>query len=106
MDRIIELAARDRLELRRTAGTRLTVMRGRIWLTQEGDPEDHVLGAGDAWTLPTAALALAEAQELTTVVLAGAAGVTARPFAARGTALKRAWRSWLRAIERRALPQM
>jgi len=34
-------------------GTTVRVTRGQVWLTQDGDARDHVLGAGDAMELKT-----------------------------------------------------
>lgn len=31
-------------------GRRITVLRGRLWLTVDHDPVDHVLGPGDSFT--------------------------------------------------------
>ena len=30
-------------------GRRITVLRGKLWLTVDHDPADHVLGAGDSF---------------------------------------------------------
>ena len=34
-------------------GMHVRVTRGRVWLTQEGDPKDYVLSAGEAMELKT-----------------------------------------------------
>lgn len=34
------------LVLRGVPGARLTVVAGRLWLTEDGDPTDHFIGAG------------------------------------------------------------
>lgn len=38
--------------LQRSAGRRLLLVSGRLWLTVSGDPTDHVLQAGDSLPLP------------------------------------------------------
>ena len=40
---------------------RLHVSRGTLWLTIDGEPDDHVLGAGDDFVLPPTARALVQA---------------------------------------------
>ncbi len=34
-------------------GVRIECMEGRCWLTQSGDSRDHILGAGDSFTVRT-----------------------------------------------------
>lgn len=31
-------------------GASLTVLAGRLWITLEGDPDDHFVAAGQVWT--------------------------------------------------------
>jgi len=61
-NRILELAGGDRVELADARGTTLRVDHGTLWLTQEGDRRDIVLGAGDAWTIERKGLAIAQAR--------------------------------------------
>jgi len=45
------LAACGATRLRSRRAGRLTVRSGQAWITREGDPEDHVLAAGEALTM-------------------------------------------------------
>ena len=45
------LARKDVVGLDGTHNTELRVHRGQVWLTQEDDVRDHVLGPGDAFRL-------------------------------------------------------
>jgi quercetin dioxygenase-like cupin family protein len=40
---------------------RLRVTQGRLWVTIDGEPDDHLLEAGDAFALPAHARVLAQA---------------------------------------------
>ncbi|MDT7835572.1 DUF2917 domain-containing protein [Aquabacterium sp. OR-4] len=51
VDALIELAPGQALTLPRGHGL-LQVLSGRVWLTCPGDPDDHFIGAGQAWPLP------------------------------------------------------
>ncbi len=46
----IELDADEPLRLDEAAGATLRVLRGRIWITQEGSPDDVFLDAGSGHT--------------------------------------------------------
>lgn len=58
----IDMTGGDLVELNDARGTTLTVTRGRLWLTQQRDPRDIVLGPGDAWTIEKNGLTLIEAR--------------------------------------------
>lgn len=45
----------------RAAGSRLEVQAGRLWLTEEGDADDHVLEAGQSHVVRGTGRVLAEA---------------------------------------------
>lgn len=45
------------------AGTQVCALEGTVWITQEGDQRDVVLGPGDRFTLDRAGLALLVALE-------------------------------------------
>ena len=45
------LARRDVVDLDGAVGVELQVHRGTVWLTQEGDTRDIVVGAGEAFRL-------------------------------------------------------
>jgi hypothetical protein len=46
------------LRLKNAAGRRLSVVRGAVWITQEADPRDHVLEAGEAFCFDRPGLAI------------------------------------------------
>ena len=59
---IIELDAREVVTLPDVRGATLRVTRGTLWITQEGDPQDVVLRAGDSWGVERIGLTVVEAQ--------------------------------------------
>lgn len=67
----------------------LSVLRGRVWVTHDLDPDDHFLDAGQAMRLPHGANALIGAEECAQLTL------VAPPT----------WGERLRALARRALPR-
>ena len=60
---IVELAARDIVTLPDLRSATLRVTRGTLWITQEGDPQDVVLRAGDNWAVERNGLTVVEAQD-------------------------------------------
>jgi hypothetical protein len=60
---IVELAARDVVTLPGLRSVTLRVTRGTLWITQEGDPQDVVLRAGDNWVVERNGLTVVEAQD-------------------------------------------
>lgn len=46
-----------------SAGGRLEVLHGRVWLTQEGDLDDHVVGSGESFRVAANGRAVVEAWE-------------------------------------------
>jgi hypothetical protein len=50
----LRLADGQVARLQRAAGTRLEARDGHLWITLDGDLDDRVLDAGDAWTVPNA----------------------------------------------------
>jgi Protein of unknown function (DUF2917) len=69
------LAHRGMLQLRDHAGDRIDCLDGSVWITQDGDPRDVVLDAGEAFTLDRPGTAIVYA-------LADARVVVQRPAAA------------------------
>ena len=70
-----ELRALDKdetLRLPRGEGAVLRVRSGSVLVTQEGDPEDHVLGAGEEFRASGRGLAVAWALRASDVVVADA----------------------------------
>ena len=60
---IVELTARDVVTLPDLRSAMLRVTRGTLWITQEGDPQDVVLRAGDNWVVERNGLTVVEAQD-------------------------------------------
>jgi len=67
------------------SGVRLSVARGRVWVTRAGDPDDHFLDSGQAMQVPAGARALV-----------GAEGPAQLALAAQREGWRGALRSWLR----------
>ncbi len=76
--RRLALAPDQLVDLDDARGTVIRVARGRIWLTQYGDPVDHVLGAGDVWAVERNGRTIVQAQESTLIDVSGPAA--ARPI--------------------------
>lgn len=71
--RRLALAPHQLVDLDDARGTVIRVARGRIWLTQYGDPVDHVLAAGDAWAVERNGRTIVQAQESTLIDVSGPA---------------------------------
>jgi Protein of unknown function (DUF2917) len=76
-NRLLNLTKGDLLELADARGTTLRVTRGTLWVTQERDQRDVVLGAGDTWTIERHGLTVGEAQGDAAVVVIGSGLVEA-----------------------------
>lgn len=88
-DGLLALRAGEVLRLRNPAGRHIGVVRGSVWVTQEGDPQDYVLGSGESMHLPRGGLALVlplggEAKLVLEQGLAAASGVAQLEFSPRG----------------------
>ena len=70
-NRLLKLDNGDLLELPDARGTTLRVTRGALWVTQDQDRRDIVLGAGDTWTVERHGLTVAEARGDAAVVVIG-----------------------------------
>jgi hypothetical protein len=86
----IDLASREAITLRDVRGSTLRVTRGTLWLTQENDPADVILRAGDNWVVERQGATVLEAQEDALVWVVGRA-VDPQPTARRPQALD-SWR--------------
>lgn len=63
------LAHRKVLDLRDRTGDRVECLDGSVWITQDGDPRDVVLDAGESFTLDRPGTALVYALEDARVVV-------------------------------------
>jgi DUF2917 family protein len=88
----VDLGNRQSLALADIEGTALAVTRGTLWITQENDTHDVVLGPGDVWMVERDGLTIIEAQNDAS-------------FRALGRSFDRKWKAangqswWLRAAE-------
>ena len=108
---LVDLALHESVILTDIEGVTLRVNRGTVWITQENDTRDIVLGAGDTWQVerPGRTIIAAQSRAMLWAVGPGmerAASRASRP--ARVGALLRRLRSTLAAIgslsPRRPLP--
>lgn len=68
---LLSLARRRELELVDGVGTRIVCEVGSVWITQEHDTRDIVLGAGEAFVLDRPGLALVRAMGPSVIALCG-----------------------------------
>jgi len=66
---LTRLGAEELLSIEGGRGRCVVVFHGKVWITQHGDPSDHVVASGEAFTLDHSGLALIEALEPTSLVL-------------------------------------
>ena len=59
---VVRLDSREAVTLPGIRGATLRVTQGTLWLTQEGDPNDVVLRAGDNFVVESAGATVVEAQ--------------------------------------------
>jgi hypothetical protein len=88
----VDLRNRESLAFDDIEGTALAVTSGTLWITQEDDAHDVVLGPGDVWMVERDGLTIIEAQNDAS-------------FRALGPAFERAWKKragswWSRILER------
>ena len=88
----VDLGNRQSLAFPDIEGTAFAVTRGTLWITQEDDTKDVVLGPGDVWMVEHDGLTIIEAQNDAS-------------FRALGPAFARAWKAahagpwWSRMLE-------
>jgi hypothetical protein len=87
----VGLTAREAVSLTDVRGATLRITRGIVWITQEHDPRDLVLRAGDNWVVERNGRTVIEAQGAATLYVVGRAVAPARPRAPAFT-----WRDLLR----------
>jgi hypothetical protein len=69
LERALALRFREMIRLEGAAGTKLQILLGSVWITQEGDRNDYYLSATDTITLERPGLALVHALEPTELVV-------------------------------------
>ena len=57
----ISLRSNQPLRIENGYGRRISVLEGHVWVTQDGDPRDIVLGAGDDFVFDRRAMAVLSA---------------------------------------------
>ncbi len=62
-DRLLELGRYQPLALEQARGARVKSVRGTLWITQEGDREDHVVRAGESFTVERDGVTLVSAAQ-------------------------------------------
>jgi hypothetical protein len=65
----LALGFREVIRFQDAAGTRLRVVRGSVWITQNGDRRDHYLAAARTFTLDRPGLALIQAVQAAELVV-------------------------------------
>lgn len=90
------------------AGTTIAVVRGRVWITQESDPSDRVIDAGESFRLDRPGLALVQAlADASLLILDSASGAAERFGGPDRSASERRFSAWeLEAVARRAHSDM
>ncbi|MEJ7671038.1 MAG: DUF2917 domain-containing protein [Casimicrobiaceae bacterium] len=86
----VELARNQVATAHDAKGALLRVTRGIVWITQESDPEDIVLRAGDNWVLERDGLTVIQAHVDATFCLEGATIFEQTPISPARTLRKRA----------------
>lgn len=66
---LIPLRKEQLMRLVDAEGQAVAVFSGEVWLTQEGDPEDHVLAAGEVFELDRSGLTVLHAFEDSTLAI-------------------------------------
>jgi hypothetical protein len=88
----IQLDRGRTLRLSDALGATVRVTRGELWMTQEGDPRDVVLGPGDTFSIDRGGLSVLQALSAATVTLGPAAShVPARSASRSGIRMPRRW---------------
>ncbi len=90
----LDLAHGEVLTLDDARGTTLRVTRGTLWITQDHDPRDIVLNAGDVWTIERQGRTVVEAQGTSILCWLGTGAVPVRAGERRVPAFERAL-AWL-----------
>ncbi|HXU51149.1 MAG TPA: DUF2917 domain-containing protein [Casimicrobiaceae bacterium] len=78
LSKALDLSRGEMLALDDARGTTLRVSRGTVWITQEKELRDVVLGAGDTWMVERNGLTLVEAHAATALDIVGRGAEPAR----------------------------
>jgi hypothetical protein len=99
----IRLAAREAVSIEDVGGATLRVRRGVVWVTQERDPHDIVLRAGDNWVVERDGRTVVEAQERSSLAVVGRALPGHATRLARRSLLSRTrqWLAWVTSLSPR-----
>ena len=81
LDMPIYLQARELLPIEDGAGLEVKALRGDLWITQSGDPEDNVIRGGESFVLDQPGLTLVTALLGPAVLVVQPGRVAARPAA-------------------------
>lgn len=68
-DRPVELTRHQALPLPQARGARVRSLRGTLWITQEGDREDHLVRDGESFTVERDGVTLVSAAHGASTVL-------------------------------------
>ncbi len=69
---VLELTAGQMVTLVDAEGTRILPQRGQVWITQEGDREDHIVAAGETLVVLRPGRTLVQALEPTRIAIRAA----------------------------------
>jgi hypothetical protein len=70
---VLDLAHEGLLAIRDGQSTRIRVQEGTLWVTEEGDVKDTVLGRGESYTLRRPGIAVLTALGATRIIVEGSA---------------------------------
>jgi hypothetical protein len=72
----VSLAAREPLSVREAKGTRVRVLEGMVWITEEGYPDDFFVSAGETFVVQGEGQAVLLADQTARVELVSASPVS------------------------------
>jgi hypothetical protein len=81
LDMPIHLQARELLPIEDGAGLEVKSLRGDLWITQSGDPEDNIIRAGESFVLDRPGLTLVTALLGPALLVVQPGRIAARPKA-------------------------
>jgi len=66
---LVRLEADELFSIEAARGRCVVVFQGSVWITQQGDPSDHIVKSGESFTFDRRGLAVVEALEPTSVAV-------------------------------------